>query len=125
MKIRFGTLLSAHIQIQIGGKIWWRIDLDTPQGRHQTPWLRVSFGLDKLFDDGVQRIEVFVTGVSSSAWISSLLTYYLLLGNIPNNLQFGSPIDARQYLFYAAEVRICNEVLGAVCTHHHRQLFDN
>src|SRR4051794_20258973 len=27
-----GTLLSAHIQVQIGGKIWGRIDVDTPAG---------------------------------------------------------------------------------------------
>ena len=50
MKIRFGTLLSADIQIEIGGKIWGCIDLDTPQSGHQTPWLRRSFGLDELLD---------------------------------------------------------------------------
>jgi hypothetical protein len=60
MKTRFGTLLPTHILIEIGGKIWGRIDLNIPQGGHQTPWLRVSFGLDELFDDGVQRLEVFV-----------------------------------------------------------------
>jgi hypothetical protein len=61
MKIRFGTLLSADIQIEIGGKIRRGIALDTPQGGHQTPWLRRSFGLDELLNEGVQRIQVFVT----------------------------------------------------------------
>src|SRR6188474_2889456 len=60
MKIRFATLLSADIQIEIGGKIRRGIDLDTPQGSHQTPWLRVVFGLYEMLDYGVQRLQIFV-----------------------------------------------------------------
>jgi hypothetical protein len=50
MKIRFDTLLSAHIEIEIGSKIWGRIDVDIPQGGHQTSWLRLPFGLNEMLN---------------------------------------------------------------------------
>jgi len=48
--------------------------LDTPQGGHQTLWLRMPFRLDEMLDYGVQRIKIFVAegiklGVSKSAFV--------------------------------------------------------
>src|SRR5438874_3728064 len=73
LKIRFGTFLSADIQIEIGGKIWGRIDVDTPQGSHQTPWLHRSFGLDELLVKAYSASKSASLRVSSSAWINSFV----------------------------------------------------